>query len=73
MGLERGTTVLYKGKPHMYVGASRFIKNKHMVARLDKGTVVLTTLKANDFKHAPDEALLNIGLSPEQETKFSKF
>lgn len=72
MEVSRGTPVLYKGKAHMYLGKSKFIKNKHLVARKDKEVVVLTAIHTNDFK-VTTPVFFDITLSPEQETKLSRF
>lgn len=70
--LQRGSTVQYKGKPHMYLGESRFIKGKHMVARKDKKNIVLTAIRTNEFQPiAP--VFFDITLSTEQENKLAKF
>ena len=72
MALMRGTPVIYKGKPHMYLGASRYLKNRHMVAREDKGNIVLTAIKTNDFA-VTTPVFFDFTLSPEQEAKLAKF
>ncbi len=72
MALARGTPVIYKGKPHMYLGASRFLKGRHMVARQDKGNVVLTAIKTNEFAVSPP-VFFDFDLTPEQEAKLAKF
>jgi hypothetical protein len=72
MVVSRGTPVLYKGKAHMYLGASRFIKGRHMVARQDKGNIVLTTIKTSEFV-VTTPMFFNFGLTPEQEAKLAKF
>ena len=72
MEVMRGTPVLYKGKPNMYLGKSKFIKNKHLVARKDKDVVVLTAVHTNDISvTAP--IFFDITLTPEQETKLARF
>lgn len=72
MALPRGSTVLYKGKSHLYLGPSRYIKNKHLVARKDKGNVVLTAIKTTEFVEAAP-TFFDIDLTPEQETKLAQF
>lgn len=72
MELARGTPVIYKGKPHMYLGASRFIKGRHMVARQDKGNVVLTAIKTSEFT-VTTPVFFDFNLTPEQEAKLAKF
>lgn len=70
--LPRGCTVSYKGKPHMYLGESRFLKGKHLVARQVKGNIVLTAIKTTEFE--PTVAtFFNFDLSAEQETKLANF
>ena len=56
----------------MYLGASRFIKGRHMVARQDKGNIVLTTIKTSEFV-VTTPMFFNFGLTPEQEAKLAKF
>lgn len=72
MALDRGTPVLYKGKPHMYLCESKFIKGKHLVARKDKKNVVLTAIRTNDFS-ITTPVFFDIDLTKEQEAKVAKF
>lgn len=72
MALTRGNAVLYKGKSHMYLGASRFLKDKHLIAREDKRNVVLTAVKTNDIKQM-EPVEFKFGITKEQEAKLAKF